>query len=353
MNTGWSIEHPTVFVEGERDRITARSGKIEYDIEFTNLKSGLTQFISQFGNLYYGKFSPAHFTNIFNYNRREFLKHLTNALNLTDWNEHALFSSAFYMFMCRICQKESWVWPALCSRLADSSIKQTSGISRLVATGICKNNPWDHYNVLFLESKNNNIADTLTDFVSVDTDKKLHQILNLEFANDFFQVSQTKIGLTVDCNNNLIFDYINNHTFHDIVTAETQQLWADLCSWHLQYGPKPKLKIYTNWPALVTNQFDFWDIEIAGDVNGVKRNISLPAHLENQIRWRHDFFPFESNQHVLFIVEPRPIDVTELLCWVNLKNTTFISSDWSFLLYRTDKQYSNTFVDLSYIPSNK
>jgi hypothetical protein len=337
----------TVFVDGERDRITARSGKIEYDINFTNLKSGLIPFIQEYGDLYYGKFSPEYFKQTFNATRSLFLKNLIRAPELTNWKDYCLYSSSFYMFMTRVCQTESWVWPALCVRRSDSTITQTSGISRIVATGMCKKDPWSHLNALFLESKNKDPSLILTDAVKVDNDQTLHQKLNLEFSTDTFQTSQAKLSLTVDASGDLIFDYINNHRFHDTITPETQTLWTDLVSWHQKYS-KPRLKIYTDWPELVDNQENFWDIEIAGPSKPIYQSIFYPGHIEREIQLLHGSNP-EKNLHVMHIIKPRYINVTELLCWLNTKHTTFIDRNFEFIVYRADENYSNTFVDLSYI----
>ena len=102
---------------------------------------------------------------------------------------------------------------------------------------------------------------------------------------------------------------------------------------------------------LITNTNDAWDIKIVGDVNKITQLTKMysPAKLENYTRDLHS--NPSSNNHTLFIVEPRVIDVADLLCWVNLKHTTFIDEDWSFALHRNDTVYSNTFINLSYIPT--
>lgn len=349
MKTGWSLDNPTVFIDGERDRITAQSGKIEYDIIFNSLKKGLVPFISQYGNLYHGKFSPQYFISVFNYNRKNFLKNLGNALNLTNWDEYSLFSSAFYMYMCRVCQKESWIWPALCSRMSDSDIKQTSGISRIVATGICKPHPWNEYRVLFLEKKDKNPQNILNEFELISSDQQLHQVLNLRFESSFFQVTEAKIGIDVDHNNDAVLSYINNKTFHETVTEETKTIWNDLVVWIKKYSSRPKIKIYTDWPELVTNQHDFWNLEIAGPSEPIYKSMFKPGHIERSIRDLHNSQP-DNNCHVMHIIKPRPINITELLCWLNLRHTTYIDTDYEFIVYRPDKDYSTTFINLSTIP---
>ena len=48
---GWSKQKPTVFLDGERDRIDLQSGKIRANIFFPTLAQGIVPFINQFGKL--------------------------------------------------------------------------------------------------------------------------------------------------------------------------------------------------------------------------------------------------------------------------------------------------------------
>ena len=59
--------------------------------------------------------------------------------------------------------------------------------------------------------------------------------------------------------------------------------------------------------------------------------------------------PKETVDHVLYVVDPRPIELGELLVWMDMEHNTYIESTWKFLLYRKADCYKNTFVDVSYI----
>jgi len=347
MKSGWSPERPTVFIDGERDRITARSGKIKYDIVFESLEKGLVPFLSSYGDLYYGKFSVEFFTTRFKINRRLFLQNLISAPQLTDWDQFALFSSAFYLHMCRVCQTESWIWPSLCFREGDK-ITQTSGLSRMVATGICKPEPWQHLNVLFLENKGQSPDTVIADYEKITTDEQLHRVLNAEFSNEFFQVPGVSIGITVNSQNCVKLNYVNNGQDHTPVNDTTRGLWANLVAWHQKYGRQPKLKIYTDWPDLIQDSENFWDIELAGPSKPIHEKIFFPGHIERAIRELHESNP-APHEHVVHIVKPVKLDVTELLCWLDLEHTTFIDSNHKFIVYRPDAQYKNTYIDLSSI----
>lgn len=347
MKHGWSPATPTVFIDGERDRITARSGKIKYQINFENLQKGLMPFVSAYGDLYFGKFSREFFKTRFEYVRSVFLQNLIKAPRLTDWSDFALFSSAFYMYMCRICQQENWQWPALCYRVGNE-IEQSSGLSRMLATGMCRPDPWQHLNVLLLQNKNQSPDNVLVDYELITTDQQLHDVLGTEFSQEFFQIPDVNLGLTVDDNNVLKLIYINDGEFHQTVSEQTQTLWQNLVHWHERYGSRPRLQIYTDWPQLVHNSENFWDIEIAGPSKHIRQNIFLPGHIERAVRGLHETQP-PPQVHVMHIVNPVPVDVTELLCWLDLEHTTFIDKNHNFVVYRPDQTYRNTFVSLSHL----
>ena len=59
--------------------------------------------------------------------------------------------------------------------------------------------------------------------------------------------------------------------------------------------------------------------------------------------------PKETVDYVLYVVNPRPIELGDLLIWMDMEHNVYIESEWKFLLYRKADTYKNTFVDASYI----
>jgi hypothetical protein len=344
--SGWSIHTPTRFIDGDRDRIIAQSGKLKYQVEINNLKKGLVPFISQYGQLCYGQYTKKEFVDRYNTLKELTITNLLDAQTLTDWADYKLFSTAFYMHMCRIALQQQWIWPALVSRI-DNRLEHTSGNSRLFATGMCKRDPCNNYNVLLLESIERNPASVLQEYQTIVNDQQLHQILNVEYSEECYQPDLVNIGLTVTDSGNLILSYINNNTFHESVTPETQELWKNFVAWQAKYGIRPTIKIYTDWPELITNTQNAWNVEIAGSSKTMYQTIFHPGHLENRVRSLHDENAIDSGSHVMYIIKPRKIDLSELMCWTDLKHTTFIDNDWNFILYRQDQTYSSTFVSVS------
>jgi hypothetical protein len=50
----------------------------------------------------------------------------------------------------------------------------------------------------------------------------------------------------------------------------------------------------------------------------------------------------------LYVTDPRTIDVSDLLCWVDLTHSAYINRYEQFALLRSDTDYINTLIDISY-----
>jgi len=73
---GWSKHKPTVFIDGERDRIELQSGNIRANIFFPNLARGIVPFINQFGKLWIGTMIQSYFIERFQYERKILINNL-------------------------------------------------------------------------------------------------------------------------------------------------------------------------------------------------------------------------------------------------------------------------------------
>ena len=146
--------------------------------------------------------------------------------------------------------------------------------------------------------------------------------------------------------------YINNNTFHEDVTVDTIKVWDSYSEWRSQYPTKPKIKIYTNWPEQIHNHFDAWDVvEIESSqhiIDEIQGFGGRSGRLERFANEEHKN-PKETVDHVLYIIEPRPIELGDLLVWMDTENNAYIESDWKFLLYRKADIYKTTYIDTSYI----
>ena len=59
--------------------------------------------------------------------------------------------------------------------------------------------------------------------------------------------------------------------------------------------------------------------------------------------------PKETVDHVLYVIDPRPIELGELLIGMDMEHNAYIESTWKFLLYRKADIYKITYIDTSYI----
>lgn len=309
-------------------------------------KLELSEYINRFGNLIFGPLRQEFFCRQFNASKKQ---HLSWLINSSFDNFKEVQPVQFYMHMMHQAQKIStWRWPGLINDTND--FRWVNGNSRLFATGMTKQNPSELLNFLILQNFSLPIDTHIERPIAVTNDTILHTVLNVSQDDDPW-VPHCEVILNYDVNNNeeiLELSGIKDPTdFTDHNTAG-EHLLSNFLAWRQHYGPQPQLNVYTNWPELITNTHNAWDVKIDGNVDWIKSDMLYPAHLERHIRNLHNA---TNNNHTLIIVEPRPVDVAELLCWIDLNHTAFIVNDWSLALYRRDSVYSNTFIDLSYIPA--
>ena len=355
-NGGWSKQKPTVYLEGERDRIDLQSGKIKLTINFPSLACGIMPFINQFGKLWTGILTQNCFENKFRYERISFLNNLKSLSETSQYilqkekNYNHWFdwkSTAFYMWMCRVAQKESWQWPVL----SHGPTQWTSGTSRLIATGITKLTPWEHLPILHFGKSTPDIT-YLNVQTEIQSDEMLHTLFHVEF-DDTQNTQDARVNWSISLrpDNTIDMAYINNGVGHEDVTTETIKIWDNYFQWRSLYN-FPKIKIYTNWPKQIHNVFNAWDVvevmssqHIIDEIQGFG---GRTGRLERFASEEHKN-PKETVDHVLYVIDPRPIELGDLLVWMDMEHNAYIESTWKFLLYRKADIYKTTYIDTSYI----
>ena len=93
---GWSKQKPTVFLDGERDRIDLQSGKIRANIFFPKLAQGIVPFINQFGKLWIGTMIQSYFIERFKSERKTLINNL-KVLNGLKSDQYILQREADYL----------------------------------------------------------------------------------------------------------------------------------------------------------------------------------------------------------------------------------------------------------------
>jgi hypothetical protein len=364
-NGGWSKQKPTVYIGGERDRIDLQSGKIKLTMGFPNLACGIMPFINQFGKLWSGTLTQSYFENRFRHERSVLVNNLKSLGETSsqyilqkEKNNNSWFdwkSTVFYMWMCRVAQKESWQWPVLSHEpnFPDyrRSKRWTAGTSRFIATAITRPNPWEHLPVLHF-SKNTPDTEYLNVQTEIQSDEMLHKIFHVEF--DDTQNTQEVLvnwNLSLEPDNTINMAYINNGKFHEDVTTDTIKIWDNYFQWRSLYS-FPKIKIYTNWPNQIYNRLKSWDIvEIESNQHILDEIQEFGGRTGRLERWAIEEHnrPTEIADHILYVIDPRPIELSDLLVWMDAEHNTYIESTWKFLLYRKADVYKTTYIDTSYI----
>jgi hypothetical protein len=132
-----------------------------------------------------------------------------------------------------------------------------------------------------------------------------------------------------------------------------RNLLSKLQQWRNTHGNHPRLAVYTNWPELLCNTGNFWNVTVIGpSQTTMDMTNGRPGLIERNVRDLHKNTEFEYD-HVLFVSQPRWLDLADLMFWVDPAVSTLISSDWSCVFYTRSLHYNNCFVDLSHQETNQ
>jgi len=312
--------------------------------------------------LYHGNFTKKEFTRQYlesnNYIRqlaevslRNSYQWLNNARNNFKKNpkDPDWYIQCFTMYMCRLSQRTHWDFPVLCNYG-----RWHNGGTRVIATGMTKPDPWNH--LFGLELVSSHTPNTiLSNSKKITSIKMLHDVLHLDYYNESLDSDEEIVLKKTTFKHDLVhLESIEkvHKTFDRNTNLNAFDVWDNYLSWRTQYPTKPKIKIYTNWPKQVHNQFGAWDVveivpsqHIIDEIQGFG---GRPGRLERFANEEHRN-PKETVDHVLYVVDPRPIELGELLIWMDMEHSTYIESTWKFLLYRKADIYKNTYIDVSYI----
>jgi hypothetical protein len=330
----------SIFALPANSKIVHQHGKISTVLSLPTFYQSVVQFINSFGNLYYGTMNTELFYKLFKSSKQTFLSALKN-IDLVQTTQPV----AFKLYLCRIAMKESWQLPALINQ-AGLNLNWNTGQGRFLATGMCFSEPHLRLKFLLLQNKNTPPEQFLQDPTLISTDQQLHEILNLSSNS----ADNIELEFQLEQNGSQLFLaslYNGNQSHHYDVGAIYLEQFK---SWQQSYGPRPTLHVYTDWPELIIDSENVWTICHQGNSTITKTDDFKLGYLElelfNQIE-----NPVHGSDHVLYITEPRLIDVSDLLCWVDLTYSAYISCHGQFALFRPDNNYVSTLIDISY--SNK
>jgi hypothetical protein len=284
---------------------------------------GIVDFINQHGQLWVGLLSKDCFIQKFSQSYQNFLFSLKHFDQL-EIKKHD--SIKFQYNLTRHSLTHQWWSPVFLNNLDNWHV----GNTRLLATGITKNNPWQHLKVLLISKS---VPTGLEFLTKINTDEELKQ--------HFIQPAgyQVLLGFSKSTQEDLQPAIFRKDLYKKNKPAEITDFFDDYLEWKKIYK-NPTLKIYTNWPELIKDSQNIWHIEHSGP--SLKINTLSNAYVE---KFSRQFYADKVTEHCLIVNDPVKLDVSSFLCFADLTHTNYIDNDWKFLFFRPGSiEYKNTFI---------
>jgi Fe-Mn family superoxide dismutase len=315
-----------------------QNDNISIVVSYPSFYRSVVEFINNFGNLYYGTMNTELFYRHMKITKQIFLSDLKN-IDKVETQQPI----AFKLYLCRVAMKEPWRFPSLINE-NESMLNWHTGQGRFLATIMCQPDPHLKLKFLLLQHKHIPEKRFLQSPIQITTDQQLHEILDVSNNSS----STVTLGLQVEQYGShlaltSLSDGDQSHHY-DVGTPYLEQFKL----WQQTYGPRPVLHIYTDWPELITDSENVWTINHQGNSIITKSDDFKLGYLERQLFNQIDN-PVHGADHVLYVTEPRPIDVSDFLCWVDLTYSAYVSCHGQFALFRPTDNYISTLVDISYI----
>jgi len=349
---------PKVITLHTDEHLLCHAGSVGVKFRFDALNTSIVSMIEQFGiRLYYGYPTPETFLQKFFLHRKNYIIRDLDNFNVRgriDIEKNEFRNPALYLYLLRVAQNKDWDYPALANQsFAEEFLGETGG-TRAFATGLVKPMPWNHFPILLADHNGVDPGLLLQDPVHIKNDRMLNECLGGEYRSDIWEPTiQLSVDIT-NVNNSITcrLRHLDHHAYYNLSVARGVDLLENFKKWRIQNPHRPKLKIYTNYPEHIRDVCGIWDWHIVDTFdNFVAGTAQLQSadNLEVLARFYHNHNGHVPVlDHVLWIQQPRVIDLGDLLPWMTTNHTTFISSDQAFVLYRIDHDYSITTVDVSY-----
>lgn len=358
MKNGWTKERPTVFIEGERDRIDMQSSKIKLTLSIPKLSNGIMPWLNDYGNLYYGRFRPELYDPRAHALRSLSNRILSHASMLDyegDWLElakedykrfYSIKSTAFYMYMSRKALNEVWRWPSFANTYSTENetdgIHWENGNSRCCANAVTKKEPWQHQWLLFWQEKNKEHINPLCDGGQlIETDEQLHKILNLDHEFAFHQPVRCELGVGLE-GNKVDFKWMHDGTEQVQVdtTDPVKQIWRNYINWQRKQPGRPRIRIFAAKPKLIIDPWKIWDTEI-NLLENLDDSLDLICYREHNNKTT-------DIEHTLWYRGDDLLDLGDFQFWLDLKHSVYKDRDRRFILYRADENYVDREIAVAY-----
>ena len=339
----------------DQGHLICQTGDLAVKFKFEGLDQGIVKLIEQFGSrLYYGYPRKDIFLFHWYSHKRYQLVQSLNHFNRPEFPQNNHDDLGLYLHMSRIAQTQKWKYPSFITRLPNGQIDQTTGGTRAFAIGLTKTEPWKHFPILMSERVDKDINQFLDDPIYIQSDQQLTEILGGSYDEKIWAPT---IMLTVEIKNNhpgtnahycllnhvAAFGYGNNDVYHG------QQYLEKFKEWKIKNPSRPKLNVYTNYPECVKDINGIWDWKIVGDTGTFEAQMGdKVGWVENKVRNYHNNDRTHNNEYVCWLIKKRKVDLGDLLPWMDLDHTTFITDDYSFALYQPVPVFNTTFISMSY-----
>lgn len=278
---------------------------------------GLFEFLNARGSLWLGTLHQKIAKKQFEINLNEMIWNLTAT---EDYNKKEFIDHR--MNLIRYSLTNDWLAPVVWNR----ELSWELGGSRLLATGIVHDDYWKRLPILCYEPHgrvpndllgNYQLIDNAQDFINIfDTarSKGIDVLLDIFPTNDppgyWFSIH--------------IYDVYND-------TSNTPSAYKNYLQWYKIFKNSNKLKVFTQWPGLLKDSENFWDLTI--DSRPIFVDPARPSKLSRN--WQQRRYAWDDGvDHELYISNPVSIDLSHLLIWMELRCHAFIDREWNFALIR-------------------
>lgn len=296
----------------------------------------IVEYILQFGSLYLGTLRPDFFIAQYQERKKILLDIVSAGIDLDIWKKQNL---GFNLYMTSIVRHQSWNYPGT---ITNNIIN--SGNSRLFASGLCLSDPWNTLKFMVLQ----------TDLSVQMCLGKFDIISDFDDLNDILKISSQ--GTDYQCQ--IILEHYFNQErrlearLRNIKYADEpddHMTIGNYClekylHWRQQHQTRPQIVVYTDWPELLKNTNDIWDIVEIKSVAEIRRLITKPGHIEREIYNSHHnkFYSVSDPEYRMHIIDPIPVDLSELIFYQTMDHNVYIDQNFKFILYRQDSCYNST-----------
>lgn len=337
---------PLKFGTWGSNHLWTKSGQIQSNFRYKNLEYGIIETLRLYGReLWFGHMSRETFLyGHYLQSKRNLLRNL-KTIDSVDLEQ--INAIAFSLYMTRLAQSQRWNYPVLFNRDPQGRIVQMNGRNRAFASLMVHENPWEHYPILFAQPPGFRTDDLIHQGTKIEDDRQLNEIFGLQYDDEPWEPRIYLDFSIVPYNDSLYcsLDYVGDGTVHDHDPKIAHTILDEYRSWRSSYTDPVPVAVYTQWPDLLIDTNKAWDVKIVGSSEGMLIDDRL-GYAERAVHQYHNS-PTHDQDHVLWVTQPRLIDLSDFLPWMDMTHSTYISADWKFLLYRKQAEYRNITINVS------